>query len=82
MKLSLAVLAATLGLVAADDLKIDVTHAVECERKTQKGDSIEVHYHGTFADSGEKFDSSMEYISRFSRSYSSCLLLRRQLAWS
>ena len=59
MKLSLAVLAATLGLVAADELKIDVTHAVECERKSQKGDAIEVHYRGTLASNGEKFDASM-----------------------
>jgi FK506-binding protein 2 len=28
-------------------LDIQVTHAVECERKSKKGDSIEVHYKGT-----------------------------------
>lgn len=58
MKLSLALLAATLGFVAAEDLGIEVTHAVECERKTQKGDNIEVHYRGTLASNGEKFDAS------------------------
>ena len=30
-------------------LDIQVTHAVECERKSQAGDSIEVHYKGTLA---------------------------------
>lgn len=59
MKLSLALLAATLGFVAAEELGIEVTHAVECERKTQKGDNIEVHYRGTLASNGEKFDASM-----------------------
>lgn len=58
MKLSLALLAATLGFVAAEELGIEVTHAVECERKTQKGDNIEVHYRGTLASNGEKFDAS------------------------
>ena len=60
MKLSLALLAATLGFVAADELKIEVTHAVECERKSQSGDAIEVHYHGSLASNGEKFDASTE----------------------
>lgn len=60
MKLPL-VLLATLGLASAAELGIEVTHAVECERKSKAGDPIEVHYKGTFADSGEKFDSSRFY---------------------
>ncbi|KAL2108479.1 hypothetical protein VUR80DRAFT_3756 [Thermomyces stellatus] len=60
MKLSLTLLAAALGLAAAEELKIDVTHAVECERKSQKGDAIEVHYRGTLASNGEKFDASYD----------------------
>lgn len=59
MKFPLALLATSLGLAAAADLKIDTTHAVECARRSKAGDAIEVHYHGTFADSGDKFDSSM-----------------------
>lgn len=57
MKLPLILLAA-LGLASAAELGIEVTRAVECERKSKAGDPIEVHYKGTFADSGDKFDSS------------------------
>ena len=55
----LSVLASALvGVVAAADLKIDVTHRVDCERKTQKGDKVSMHYRGTLGDTGEKFDAS------------------------
>jgi FK506-binding protein 2 len=58
--LSLAVLASAAWSVLADDeLKIDVTHKVECERKTKEGDNIAVHYKGTLTD-GTKFDSSFD----------------------
>lgn len=50
--------AAVIGYASAGELKIDVTHKVECERKTQKGDVVSMHYKGTLADSGEKFDAS------------------------
>lgn len=57
--LYLSVLAsAAVGLVAAEELKVDVTHAVKCDRKTQNGDKIAMHYKGTLADSGKKFDAS------------------------
>lgn len=57
--LSLSLLAsAAVGVLASDDLKIDVTLPVECERKTQKGDKIDVHYRGTLQSNGQKFDAS------------------------
>lgn len=57
--LLLSVLAsAAVRLVAAEGLDIKVTQEVECERKTQKGDQVSMHYHGTLADTGAKFDSS------------------------
>jgi FK506-binding protein 2 len=58
--LSLSLLAsAAVGALAADELKIDVTLPVECDRKTQKGDTISVHYKGTLQSTGAKFDASM-----------------------
>jgi FK506-binding protein 2 len=50
---------AALSLVAAEELKVEVTKAVECERKTEKGDLVSMHYRGTLADSGKQFDASM-----------------------
>lgn len=43
---------------AADELKIEKTQTVQCERKTVKGDMVSMHYHGTLADTGNKFDAS------------------------
>ena len=48
---------AAVGAVAAD-LGIDVTLPVECERQTQSGDKIFVHYRGTLQFNGQKFDAS------------------------
>ena len=56
--LSLAAFAT--AVIAADTVKVDVTHAVECERKTKKGDKISVHYKGTLASDGTKFDASYD----------------------
>ncbi|KAI2638340.1 hypothetical protein GGS21DRAFT_434011 [Xylaria nigripes] len=57
---SLTLLAsAAVGALAAD-LKIEVTLAVECERKTHSGDNIDVHYRGTLASNGNQFDSSYD----------------------
>jgi hypothetical protein len=53
-----ALASCAIGVVAAEELKIDVTHAVECERKTQKGDKLSMHYRGTLLDSGKQFDAS------------------------
>ncbi|GAW21175.1 hypothetical protein ANO14919_106930 [Xylariales sp. No.14919] len=57
---SLTLLASAAVGALASDLKIDVTLPVECDRKTQKGDSIEVHYRGTLASNGNKFDASYD----------------------
>jgi hypothetical protein len=53
----LSVLAAFIATFAAplvvgadsepEPLVIEVTHKVECDKPTQKGDKIEVHYSGT-----------------------------------
>jgi len=56
--LSFSLLAAAAVGVLAADLKIDVTLPVECERKTQKGDKIQVHYKGTLQSDGSEFDAS------------------------
>ncbi|KAI8623781.1 FKBP-type peptidyl-prolyl cis-trans isomerase [Xylariaceae sp. FL1651] len=62
---SLTLLASAAIGALASDLKIDVTLPVDCERKTQKGDSIEVHYRGTLASNGNKFDASYDRGSPF-----------------
>lgn len=50
---------AALGALAAEDLKIDLTVPVECDRKTQSGDKVQMHYRGTLAADGKQFDASM-----------------------
>jgi FK506-binding protein 2 len=57
--LSIAVLAVATA-VLADEVKIEVTRAVECERKSKKGDNISVHYRGTLQDGGKQFDASYD----------------------
>ncbi|RMZ73642.1 triose phosphate translocater [Pyrenophora seminiperda CCB06] len=47
------------SLAYAADLEIQVTKAVECTRKSQKGDLLSMHYKGTLLD-GTKFDSSYD----------------------
>lgn len=57
--LSFSLLAsAAIGVLAADELQIDKTLEVECDRKTKKGDTIQVHYRGTLKSNGQKFDAS------------------------
>ncbi|PYI15170.1 putative FKBP-type peptidyl-prolyl isomerase [Aspergillus violaceofuscus CBS 115571] len=43
---------------ASSDLGIEVTHPVECSRKTQSGDTVHMHYRGTLAADGAEFDAS------------------------
>lgn len=52
--------AAAVGHAAAKNLGIDVTHPVQCDRKTQKGDKVAMHYKGTLEESGKKFDASYD----------------------
>ncbi|ORY57907.1 peptidylprolyl isomerase [Pseudomassariella vexata] len=59
------VASAAVGVLAAE-LKIDVTQEVECERKTQKGDQVEMHYRGTLESNGNKFDASYDRGKPFS----------------
>ncbi|KAK0750382.1 hypothetical protein B0T18DRAFT_322451 [Schizothecium vesticola] len=66
LSLSLLAASAAVGVLAADDLKIDVTLPVECERKTVKGDKVSVHYRGTLQSNGEKFDASYDRGQPFS----------------
>lgn len=58
--LTLSLLASAAVGVLAADLQIDVTLPVECERRTQKGDKIQVHYRGTLQSNGQKFDASYD----------------------
>jgi FKBP-type peptidyl-prolyl cis-trans isomerase len=52
--------------LASDELKIEVTKEVECNRKTKDGDTIEVHYRGTLASDGSEFDASYNRGTPFS----------------
>ena len=63
--------AAALGVAASEELKIDVTVPVECDRKTAAGDNIQVHYKGTLLSNGNKFDASQSAPALLSSS-SSC----------
>lgn len=62
MKILAPLLAAAVSfshLASATGLEIDyLTPAIECSRKTKKGDNIEVHYRGTLQETGKEFDSS------------------------
>ena len=56
----LALLLPLLPLVMAAEVETEYTKTVECTRKTQRGDKIDVHYLGTLASDGSKFDSSYD----------------------
>jgi FK506-binding protein 2 len=60
ISLSLAIIAAgaTYVMATEEEVQIDIVTPVECSRKSQKGDSIEVHYRGTLASDGTEFDAS------------------------
>jgi len=64
---------ATVGVLAhgpppeeGPPFNIEVTHKVECDRKTKAGDRVEVHYRGTLASNGEQFDASYDRGKPFS----------------
>ncbi|KAL8792247.1 MAG: hypothetical protein Q9195_005126 [Heterodermia aff. obscurata] len=58
--LSLLVLPFLSATLAADEVTTEYTLTNECKRKTQRGDSIQVHYKGTLASDGSKFDASYD----------------------
>ncbi|KAF2640196.1 hypothetical protein P280DRAFT_469901 [Massarina eburnea CBS 473.64] len=63
MRLSIALSVLSLlpaRVFAQSSLGIDITRHVDCIRKTQKGDKIEVNYKGTLQSDGSKFDSSYD----------------------
>ena len=56
--LTLAALVTVATSVFAAEVEIEVTRAVECDRKTKRGDKISVHYKGTLQSDGSEFDAS------------------------
>lgn len=48
------------SLACAAELGIETTHAVDCTRKTQNGDGVQMHYRGTLQADGKEFDSSFK----------------------
>ncbi|TVY35883.1 FK506-binding protein [Lachnellula subtilissima] len=56
----LSIAALVTAVLAADEVNIEVTKAVECERRSQKGDKVSVHYRGTLASDGKQFDASYD----------------------
>jgi FK506-binding protein 2 len=60
MRTILLPLLALLSLTSALDkpLNIEVTQPATCDRKSAKGDKIEVHYRGTLEADGSEFDAS------------------------
>ena len=63
MRLSLAslltIVATSIMSASANQVNVEVLHLpAKCERKSQKGDTIDVHYRGTLAKDASEFDSS------------------------
>jgi len=61
MRISTVSLLALASSVLAAEVKVEITRAVECERKSQKGDKIHVHYRGNLEEDGKvgkEFDAS------------------------
>lgn len=54
----LPILTLLLPLALGAEVTTDYTVTNECSRKTQRGDSISVHYRGTLASDGSEFDAS------------------------
>ncbi|WYZ43881.1 hypothetical protein EsH8_VII_000317 [Colletotrichum jinshuiense] len=65
--LSLGLLASSaVSFVAAADVNIEVTQAVECDRKSKNGDKLTMHYRGTLQADGKQFDASYDRGTPFS----------------
>ena len=62
LAVSMAILASAATTVLAADVIVEVTRAVECDRKSKKGDKINVHYRGNLQEKdgsvGKEFDAS------------------------
>ncbi|KAL8835397.1 MAG: hypothetical protein Q9170_003325 [Blastenia crenularia] len=58
MRFLTLVLLPLLPFALAAEVTTEYTHTNECSRKTQRGDSIQVHYRGTLASDGSEFDAS------------------------
>ena len=58
--LSIFLLSTAVLATAAEEpsTQIEVTYAVECDRRTTEGDTIHVHYRGTLAADETEFDTS------------------------
>lgn len=56
----LATVASYASAIDAEEVKVEITNPMECNRKTQRGDKIEVHYRGTLAQDGSQFDASYD----------------------
>ena len=57
--LTIPLLLSTVVADSTQGLKIEFTKSVQCDRKTQNGDKIFVHYRGTLVD-GTEFDNSYD----------------------
>lgn len=60
MQLPLVFALALLPLSFAAEVTTEYTLTHECNRKTQRGDTINVHYRGTLASNGNQFDASYD----------------------
>lgn len=58
MRLLNLLLLPLLPFALAAEVAIEYTHTNECSRKSQRGDTVQVHYRGTLESDGKEFDAS------------------------
>lgn len=58
--LSLLALLSAAPVALAAEVTTEYTETKECTRKSQRGDTISVHYRGTLASDGSQFDASYD----------------------